>query len=260
MDTFHSRFKIMDFSSLIQKELKYYVYLYSHPITGEIFYVGKGKGNRAFAHLDDKTDNQKVKYISDLRDKGLEPKIEILVHGLDDSETELRVESSIIDLIGIKNLTNIQGGYKSSTFGRMTIDQVTSLYDSQIRNIDDRVILIRISKAFRYTMSDEELYEYTRGRWKLNPVRAKKADYCLAVYEGIVQEVYEVSDWYKAGTTTSFRSSSDMFGLNTEDSLVGRFEFVGKIAPPEIRDKYRFLSVKHYFAPGNSNPITYVNT
>ena len=56
-----------------------------------------------------------------LEAQGLQPKIEILVHGLEDEEVALRVESSVIDLIGIKNLTNKQNGYKSATFGRMSI-------------------------------------------------------------------------------------------------------------------------------------------
>ena len=37
-------------NSVINK-LKYYVYLYSDPETNEIFYIGKGKGNRVFSHL-----------------------------------------------------------------------------------------------------------------------------------------------------------------------------------------------------------------
>lgn len=249
----------MGFSPAVQNELKYYVYLYSHPLTGEVFYVGKGKGNRVFAHLEDKSESHKVKYISELRKNNLEPKIEILVHGLEDDEMALRVESSIIDLIGIKNLTNVQSGYKSSTFGRMTIDQVKSIYEKREKGIEERVILIRISKAFRYTMSDKELYEYTRGRWKLNPERAKNAKYAFAVYEGIVQEVYEIEKWFKAGTTDSFRSMNDGIGLNTAESLIGRYEFIGTIAPIAIREKYRFTSVRQYFAKGNSNPITYVN-
>lgn len=68
-------------------ELKYYVYIYSNPQTEEIFYVGKGKGNRVFAHIKGRFESHKVNYIRDLRSKGIEPKIEILIHGLDDEET-----------------------------------------------------------------------------------------------------------------------------------------------------------------------------
>ena len=35
----------------IIKKLKWYVYLLSDPDTNQIFYVGKGKGNRFFDHF-----------------------------------------------------------------------------------------------------------------------------------------------------------------------------------------------------------------
>ena len=112
------------FTSDIIRKIKYYVYLLSDPISGEIFYVGKGKGNRVFSHLKDNTDNQKSRKIKDLKSKGLEPKIEFLVHGVDDEITIKKIEASIIDLIGKNKLTNIVGGYESSDFGRMDLAQI----------------------------------------------------------------------------------------------------------------------------------------
>ncbi len=162
------------FSHSVIKELKYYVYIYSHPTTKEFFYVGKGKGNRVFSHLEDEKDSKKVNFLNDLKKQKLQPKIEILIHGLDDEKIALRVESSIIDLLGIDNLTNIQNGYKSATFGRMSIEQINSAYDQQEVEIIEPSILIRINQAFRYSMSDIELYDFTRGQWKLNPENAKK--------------------------------------------------------------------------------------
>ncbi|MFZ4457315.1 MAG: LEM-3-like GIY-YIG domain-containing protein [Bacteroidales bacterium] len=249
----------MKFSHSVLNELKYYVYIYSHPETNVIFYVGKGKGNRVFSHLCDKSESKKVQYIDELHSLGLIPKIEILIHGLENEEIALKIESAIIDLIGMSNLTNIQRGYKSASFGRMTIDQIKSLYDKQEINIDDPSILIRINKAFRYSMTETELYDYTRGRWKIDPQRAKNAKYGFAVFEGVIQEVYEIAEWHKAGTTESVRQQIEKTGLNTEESLIGRYEFTGNIAPQAIREKYRFMSVEHYFKKGNSNPIMYIN-
>ncbi|MHB8339589.1 MAG: hypothetical protein ACYDB7_00205 [Mycobacteriales bacterium] len=40
----------MNFSPLAQEALGWYVYLLSDPRDQQIFYVGKGRGGRAFAH------------------------------------------------------------------------------------------------------------------------------------------------------------------------------------------------------------------
>jgi len=247
------------FSSEVIKELKYYVYLYSNPITSEIFYVGKGQGNRVFSHLNEQGINPKVNYIADLKKQNLDPKIEILIHGLENEQTALRVEASIIDLIGINNLTNKQSGYKSISFGRMSIKQANSLYKKDWVNIDEQSILIRINQAFRYSISEIELYDYTRGQWHVNPERAKKAEFAFAIYKGIIQEVYQILDWYKAGTTYSIRQGNENIKREQLENLEGRYEFIGNLAPKHIRNKYKYKSVEHYFKKGNSNPIMYVN-
>lgn len=239
------------FPRIVSNELKFYVYIYSNPITGEIFYVGKGKGDRVFSHLSEESENEKVKYIADLKLKGQSPKIEILIHGIEDEETALRIEAAIIDLIGINKLTNRQSGWKSATFGRMTLQQIISTYSRQEVEVREPSIFIRINQKFRYSMSEIELYDFTRGQWKINSDRAKNAKYAFAVYEGIIQEVYSILLWLEAGKTLNTR--------NETEALKGRFDFIGNIAEPEIRNKYKYKSIEHYFKKGNANPITYIN-
>lgn len=96
---------IKEFSHKTIEALGYYVYVYSDPDTRRPFYVGKGKGNRVFNHMDDQSENEKVRKINDIKARGKEPNIEILAHGLDE-ETAFKVEAAAIDLIGIENLTN----------------------------------------------------------------------------------------------------------------------------------------------------------
>ncbi len=78
-------------------------------------------------------------------------------------------------------------------------------------------------------------------------------------YGGITQEVYSILDWYEAGKTFSVRSNSKNIVRNKEKAPEGRYEFIGNLAPDEIRSKYRYKFVEHYFERGNSNPIMYVN-
>lgn len=41
------------FTADVIKQLQYYVYRLIDPRTGQTFYIGKGKGNRVFAHIND---------------------------------------------------------------------------------------------------------------------------------------------------------------------------------------------------------------
>lgn len=242
--------KVNHFPKNVIENLKNYVYIYSDPITEKIFYVGKGKGNRVFDHLKDKKECEKVDYLNTLLNKGLQPKIEILIHGIED-DSVLRIESAIIDLLGIANLTNKQVGFKSAEFGRMTVQQIISAYSKQRVEIKEPSILIRINQEFRYSMTDIELYDFTRGYWKINIARAQNAKYAFAVYNGIIQEVYVIKTWLKAGESMNIRGKVE----NIDD----RVEFVGNIAEEEIRQKYKFKSVESFFRKGNANPIMYIN-
>ena len=250
---------ITKFPTTVANALKYYVYLYSHPETKEIFYVGKGKGDRVFAHLADENETEKVHYLKELKKLGLEPNIEILIHGLADEKTALRIESAVIDLVGKDTLTNRQSGWKSALYGRMTIEQIVASYDKQKVDVEEPSIFIRINKAFRYSMSETELYDFTRGQWKLSAERARHAKYAFSIYGGLIQEVYRVVDWYEAGQTYSIRQESQNVDRHKADKISGRYEFIGNFAEPEIRQKYKYKSVEHYFKQGSMNPILYVN-
>jgi len=61
-------------------------------------------------------------------------------------------------------------------------------------------IISRIMRAYRPQMSEQALYEIARGVWVIGPRRAG-AKYALAVYGGIVREVFEIAAWHPAGAT-----------------------------------------------------------
>jgi len=239
------------FTPDIIKKIKYYVYLLSDPITNEIFYVGKGKGNRVFDHLKNTTDgSEKSQKIKELKSQGKVPKIEFLVHGVDDEITIKKVESSIIDLIDKKNLTNKVGGYESSDFGRMDLGQIIGKYSIKQVDVTEKVLLIKLSTTFRYNMSPSDLYDNTRGIWIISEKRRKEVEYVFTVYDGIVQETYNVLQWFPGGSTFGNRVDIDRWKKTT------RWEFVGNISH-EMRKKYLHKSVSHYWKKHNQNPLRF---
>ena len=117
--------------------------------------------------------------------------------------------------------------------------------------VTEPALLIRVNQLYRPTMSAMELYDATRGVWKVG-ARRELAKYALAVFEGIVLEVYEIVSWHPAGSTFTSRDREDV-------SAPGRWEFVGRLAPERLRRKYIDRDVGSYFPPGAQNPIAYVN-
>jgi uncharacterized protein len=235
----------------VARKIGHYVYIYINPIDGKPFYVGKGRGRRAVVHLDTEDASRKAQIIRQLRDAGVAPRIEILAHGLKDEETAFRIEAAVIDALGLPSLSNAVRGWKSVQLGRMPLGQLISFYQRRPIKLKEPSILIRINQLYRPGMSEAELYDATRGVWKVGDKRGK-ARYAFAVFEGIVREVYEISQWLPAGSTLYTRPESEV-------RVKDRWEFVGRLAPEAIRRRYRDRDVRAYFPSGAQNPIAYVN-
>ncbi len=233
----------------VARRLGYYVYLYVDPVDNRVFYVGKGKGSRALAHLDEALNPGVAKQI---RAGGKEPRIEVLVHGLPDSKTALRVEAAAIDLLGVTNLENEVRGWRVGSYGRMPLEELVAHYSQRRVEIREPAILIRINRLYRYGMSDVELYDATRSAWKLGE-RRDAARLAFSVFEGVVREVYQITGWMPRGSTFNTRRAGR--GVEAED----RWEFVGVVAEDSVRKRYVNGYVGHYFAHGAQNPISYVN-
>lgn len=122
---------------------------------------------------------------------------------------------------------------------------------SQI-TIDVPAVLIRINRLYHDFMAPLELYEATRGVWRMGP-RRYGALFAFAVFKGVVKEVYRIDSWQPAGTDV-YETRSD-----AEVMIEDRVEFSGRVAPRSIRHRYVGKSVRRYFRRGNSNPITYIN-
>lgn len=233
----------------VARRLKYYVYAYVNPLDDRIFYVGKGRGRRVLSHLHDRAETRKVAALEQIRAAGKQPRLEILAHGLRSAEAALQVEAAVIDALGLPVLTNRVRGWPSSRYGRTPLEELIALYRRRPVRIKDPSILIRINELYRPQMSAAELYDATRASWKLGSKR-EKAKFAFAVFDGVVREVYEVTSWFRAGST--FNSAHDRDAQPRD-----RWEFVGRLAPEPLRRRYINRDVSHYFQPGAQNPVTY---
>lgn len=235
----------------VARKLGYYVYLLVNPIDDSIFYVGKGKGKRALAHLVDARKSRKTDVLKRIRAARMTPKIEILAHGLRDEETALRIEAGVIDALGLPAIANKIRGWETKKFGRLPLNEIVALYRKKRVTIKEPGIVIRINRLYRPGMTPMELYDATRGVWVLSK-RREKAKYAYAVFAGVIREVYEIAQWLPAGSTMNTRPRGDLLARD-------RWEFVGRIAPEGIRKRYVDRYVGHTFRQGSQNPISYVN-
>ena len=259
---------INHFSPKTIEALDNYVYVYTDPLNHKPFYIGKGTGNRVFSHLKEESESEKVKKLDEIYDRENgpnEPIIEILAYGLDKETAEI-VEAAAIDLIGLEKLTNQKRGHGNGEYAIIEAEELDAIYRREELDEDDvaeNIMLININKRYHNNMSPLELYESTRGIWRVSKTKSDNVDYVLAVYSGTVLEVYEVAGWYEAFTTMMFTRDDltvDVYESDYEDEdfSYNRREFVGRVAKSEIRDKYIHKSVEQYYDNGKRNPIRYI--
>jgi len=237
--------EISSFPAEVAEKLKTYVYRLVDPRNGETFYVGKGRGDRVFAHIHGQVEeddpNNKLKRIRDIHLAGFEVAHVIHRHGMDE-KTAFEVEAALID--AYPGLTNIAGGTGSSDYGAMHAKEIIRRYAAQPAVFKHRAMLISVNRS----AADISLYEATRYAWKASPSKAKQAEVILATLQGLIVGAFVAREWVEA-TSENFPG---------RENMPGRFGFIGAEAPPEIRNQYVGKRVPdEYRKPGSANPIKY---
>lgn len=240
------------FSPEVAKELKYYVYRLIDPRNGQTFYVGKGKNNRVFAHVNQSLKNYegenyeteaeqkkiistKLSTIQDIKNAGLDVIHIIHRYGLND-ETAFEVESAVMDCY--LGLTNIQSGHYSERGSKNTITlerELSRKCYEEPKNID--YIIFKVSQE---RIDNEGIYNATRSAWVLDKNKAEKYKYALCVVDGIVKGVFEIDFWQN--------------NINEPK----RIEFNGKKASKEISSIFLEKRIpEKYRQKGQANPALY---
>lgn len=246
------------FSPIVQENLGWYVYALADPRDGRLFYIGKGKGNRVFAHAADATggdaETEKLTLIREILASGNTVETLILRHAIPNEKQAYLVESVLIDFATMlvdrnmdlrTGLTNIASGHNSEFLGIMSTSDVIGLYNAKpAPKFKEKGILFRIPQRWSLAMPAADLYESTHGWWVLGE-RRTEAKYAFAVSKGVIREIYRINSWRK-------RTEGDR---GYEEGERARWGFDGEVATE--MEHFKHTSVAHLFKKGNASPAMY---
>lgn len=231
----------------VAEKLRYYVHRLFDPRSGETFYVGKGKGDRVFAHIRASQDlegdevGNKLQRIREIHLAGFQVGHVIHRHGMEEL-TAFDVEGALLD--AYPSLTNIIGGHGSGDCGAMHSQEIIQRYAAEDAIFQHRALLITVNR----TATKQDLYEATRFAWKMSKEKAEQAEVILAVQQGLIKGAFVADRWLQA-TSENFPGRSD---------IPGRIGFIGKDADLEVKKLYLNKGVPESFRKrGASNPIRY---
>jgi hypothetical protein len=239
------------FSPDIAAKLLTYVYRLIDPRNGETFYVGKGNGNRVFAHARAEENqaseghlDQKLQRIRDIRLSGFEVAHVIHRHGMNDA-TAGEVEAALID--AYPGLTNAVGGVGVNDFGVMHAIEIINRYEAVAAEFKHKALLITVNRS----VAERDLYDATRYAWRIKKSHAEQAEVVLSVAQGMIRGAFEPVEWRDA-TPENFP------GFPHSDDTNGRVGFVGKRAAEDLWQCYVGKGVpERYRRRGAANPVRY---
>jgi hypothetical protein len=195
------------FSSLAREQLRWYVYVLRDPRDGSVFYIGKGKGNRAFAHEASATASEdhpalqsaKAKRIADIAAEGKRVQVDVLRHGMASEPQAYEVESAAIDLANLVapgTLLNVVLGHHHVQRGLMPAQEIEVLYAAKpAPKLRVPVMLVSLNNRWDPSLSEQELEEATCFWWHARGPRRDECQYVFGVHNGVVRTVYRPLNW-----------------------------------------------------------------
>jgi hypothetical protein len=249
------------------------------PRSDEVFYVGKGTGDRFSHHGADELllaadataeeAGHKLARIREIRASHLEPRIEFARIRIKTEKESYLVEGALIDLLermGSGSLTNAVRGRETDA-GIVTLDDLRRQFAAPQLTTNLNAILItlgwwtpendtelpRSGHGYKPGLGPQELYDSMRAWWVMGE-RRRSYQYAVAIFQGITREVWEIDQrsWRPWNSVIDGRART-------------RWSFEGRPVREEIREEFigrvgkRIPSTRPGGGSvfGSGNPIAY---
>lgn len=184
----------------------FYVYALIDPRNNQVFYIGKGIGNRVFSHeiesgKSPKSEKAKLKRIQEIEAAGFDVKRIIVNWSMTESEA-FAAEAALINMLSFLSadmLTNAVAGHH--VHEAMTVEDFDLLYGAEHlkqEDIQHSIMVIKINKLYRKGMNPKELYDIVRGNWRasMGSIQKRNVEYVFGVYNQLIVAVYKPDEWH----------------------------------------------------------------
>ena len=243
--------RLTKFNQATKEALKFYVYLLIDPLNNQVFYVGKGNKDRVFDHEKNKLSKAKINRIKEIQNKGYNIIRKIVHHGLTEKEA-VAAEATLINFIGLNNLTNEVSGHHVTP--SQTVEEIDIRLGAKSANVEHNVVVFKIN-GWDISKSEEELYNETRGHWKASFTKVKKVKYVFSLVDGIIRGVYKPLNWFTVDPDKEYFGPNPKVLENQNEE--GRVYFNGVNAPKYILNKYINKKIDNKKILGQ-NPVVYL--
>jgi hypothetical protein len=247
-----------------QLALGFYVYALRDPRDGEVFYVGKGKGERILQHVTEAGKNPmsekaKLKRIKDIESKGFEVEHLFLRTGLKTEDVAFAIEQAVIDAFlanratsdGVSKLTNLVAGHEHQELGLASLDTVLAKHrKTKTPQIQEPILVLKLNRLWEPDMNPESLLKVSQGVWGVGKDVREKAKIAVVISFGIIRGVYEIDrDGWKPASKGEDKGKWVFTGKVLSDPKFS--SLIGTDMGQQVRNQVSFQKFLDGFTPIN---------
>ena len=232
-----------------------YVYRLIDPRNGETFYVGRGRRQRVFHHINDGSGGDfdpdpeqgavdpKLGRIRDIHAQGMTVQHIIHRHGMSESAAK-EVEAALID--AYPGLENRMAGSGSRDRGTRHADEIIREYVAEEFVVAEKLIMVSIGQIYH----KRGAYEAVRGSWRMSRKRAEEhGNLVLARYRKMIVGAYRPKEWLSDMDERLPDQIEGRCGFVGEDATDVWAEYVGKRVPERYMKRGARIAWRYLYPP-----------